>query len=47
MADLMAEVARFREWAQTYLPESRSGEWECDYGSWTTLHAAAREFLAT
>lgn len=30
MADLLAEVARFREWAVSY-HGPRGGEWECGY----------------
>jgi HEAT repeat protein len=41
----MTEVRRFREWATTYPPDNRSGEWECDYGSWPSLYDAVFDFV--
>ncbi len=55
MADLMAEVGRFRTWAGSDPPATRSreqtlyhadGEWECDYPHWPELYAAVMEHVA-
>ncbi|MEO6810194.1 MAG: HEAT repeat domain-containing protein [Isosphaeraceae bacterium] len=55
MADLMAEVGRFRTWAGNDPPTTLSrerqrdhadGEWECDYPHWTELYAAVMEHVA-
>ncbi len=44
MADVLAEVERFRAWAATY-PAERSGEWECDCENWNGLYAATLAFV--
>ena len=46
MADLMAEVGRFRTWADAYPHAGRYGEWECDYEAWPSLHQAVLGFVA-
>ncbi len=47
VADLMAEVRRFRAWADaTCPPDRRFGEWECDYQEWDSLYGAVLEFVA-
>lgn len=46
MADLRAEVDRFREWADSLPPESRFAEWECDYQHWTDFYDAVLDFVA-
>jgi hypothetical protein len=46
VADLIAEVGRFRTWASSYPPSSRSGEWECDYGHWNDLYDAVLGHVA-
>jgi HEAT repeat protein len=39
MSEFSNEIAKFKDWAP---PEKhRSGEWECDYGHWNELYAAA------
>lgn len=38
---LQEEVERFKEWAALYPIHQRTGEWECDYGQWQPLWAAA------
>lgn len=43
--ELLEEVSRFQAWAASYPEDSRSGEWECDYGAWPALHLAVRQFL--
>src|SRR6516225_4760079 len=45
MPELLVEVERFRKWAEAYLPNRRSGEWECDYDSWDCLHDATLGFI--
>jgi HEAT repeat protein len=45
VAELMTEVARFREWAKAIPPEQRHGEWECDYGCWGDLYDAVLAFV--
>jgi hypothetical protein len=47
VADLLVEVTRFREWANTYPAEDRTGEWECDYRSWSSIYNAVLEFTAS
>jgi HEAT repeats len=42
VADLMSEVARFKEWAG---PERQYGEWECDYENWGDLYEAVLRFV--
>jgi hypothetical protein len=44
MAALVSEVERFRAWALS-LPSNRTGEWECDYDSWSSLYNAAFAFF--
>ena len=44
MADMMTEVAGFRDWAAAYPRESGHGEWECDYNHWPNLYDAVLEF---
>lgn len=46
MADLLAEVDRFREWAGSDPPGPRNGERECDYGHWDDLYAAVLDYVA-
>ena len=46
MADLMTEIGRFREWADSYPPGRRAGEWECDYGHWSDLYDAVLNYAA-
>lgn len=46
VADLMAEVSRFRAWADAYPDAGRYGEWECDYESWPSLYEAVLQFVA-
>lgn len=55
VADLMAEIARFRTWAGNDPPATRSqeqqlhhadGEWECDYPHWLELCAAVMDHMA-
>lgn len=55
MANLMAEVERFRTWAGSNPPSTRSrdqplhfadGEWEGDYPGWPELYAAVLEHVA-
>ena len=46
VADLIAEVGRFRTWASSYPPGPRSGEWECDYGQWNDLYDAVLGHVA-
>src|SRR5438105_10243649 len=46
MADLLAEVDRFRRWVASCTPQRRYGEWECDYPDWGPLYTAALEFVA-
>ncbi|MBB6583777.1 hypothetical protein [Ralstonia solanacearum] len=38
---LQEEVEKFEQWAALYPPHQRSGEWECGYGQWQSLWAAA------
>lgn len=45
MLTLLSEVARFQRWADAQLPESRSGEWECEYQHWGDLHGAVLQFF--
>lgn len=46
MADLLEEIARFRQWAgSTYPEQPRYGEWECDYPHWGPLYKAVLEFV--
>ncbi len=45
MADLLAEVGRFREWANAYPLDQRYGEWECDYDHWESLYEAVLDFV--
>lgn len=40
-ASLAVEVAKFKEWADSYPADQRIGEWECDYDQWPALWAAA------
>lgn len=43
--NLEEQVDRFRTWADAYLVERRSGEWECDYGKWNLLYDSFAKFL--
>lgn len=45
MTKIRRETDRFRAWAASIPAESRSGEWECDYGDWDALREAVVEFL--
>jgi len=47
MPSLTVEVGRFREWAEGYPAERRSGEWECDYAAWPALYDAVLGFVAS
>lgn len=40
------EEARFRKWASGYPPDRRSGEWECDYPDWPSIHAVVTDVLS-
>lgn len=42
---LSAEVARFKAWASEYPVETRTGEWECDYGKWAALSQSFLDHL--
>jgi len=44
---LKEEVARFREWTQTYPTEEHFGEWECDYPDWEPLYRAVLDFVGS
>ncbi len=44
---LKAEVDRFRQWAEGYPVEQRSGEWECDYEEWGRLYEVVLDFVAS
>ena len=44
---LLEAAQRFRVWADSYQHEPRSGEWECDYEEWATIHTAFVKFLET
>ena len=46
MANLLAEVDKFRSWAITNPSTGRYGEWECDYMEWAALHDAVLKFVA-
>ncbi len=46
VVDLMTEVGQFREWADSYPPGPRSGEWKCDYGAWIDLYDAVLNYVA-
>jgi hypothetical protein len=37
--DIHRETNKFKEWAKIY-PDAKSGEWECDYGSWDKYYKA-------
>lgn len=39
------EVEKFRSWASRYPEDTRSGEWECDYGEWPSLNSAFLNFI--
>jgi hypothetical protein len=42
---LKNEISNFKKWALAYLPETRSGEWECDYEHWNELYTAFNNFI--
>lgn len=46
MPELLSEVNQFKEWAATFLPGCRGGEWECEYSNWPSLHQAVLEFVS-
>lgn len=48
MAELLAEVARFRAWAGDRPPDDLPpGEWECDYPHWGDLYEAVLGHLVS
>jgi hypothetical protein len=44
-AELMPEVARFRQWASAIPTDRRRGEWECGYEHWGDLYSAVLGFV--
>ena len=44
-ASLENEIMKFKRWALTYPPDSRSGEWECDYDNWKELYTAFTNYI--
>jgi hypothetical protein len=47
VSDMLAEVDKFRDWANTVPPYERSHtEWECSYEHWDDLHNAVFDFVA-
>lgn len=44
---LQLEVNRFKQWAAGISPDTRSGEWECDYPEWKRFWAAAKCLVET
>jgi hypothetical protein len=47
MEELFTKVQNYKQWASEYLPEDRSGEWECDYPNWQSLYKSVFDFIAT
>jgi len=43
---MLAEVARFRLWADDYPVDRRTAEWECDYPAWGLLYDATVQFVS-